>query len=104
MKIPLETAFYMLFLIVTDKKGCPSTHLARQTGLQQKTCWLFRRKVMAAMESDHQHLLEGEVDLVEIELNPSCAYADEILRRLEVSGGCSSILCTTDFLTNGYFL
>jgi len=36
--------------------------------------------------------------------NPSCAYADEILRRLEVSGGCSSILCTTDFLTNGYFL
>ncbi|HRN34502.1 MAG TPA: hypothetical protein PLC76_02445 [Saprospiraceae bacterium] len=69
MKIPLETAFYMLFLIVTDKKGCPSTHLARQTGLQQKTCWLFRRKVMAAMESDHQHLLEGEVDLVEIELN-----------------------------------
>jgi len=38
------------------------------------------------------------------QVNPSCAYADEILRRLEVSGGCSSILCTTDFLTNGYFL
>ncbi len=41
MKIPLDQAFYMLYLIVIDKKGCPSTQLARQTGLQLKTCLLF---------------------------------------------------------------
>lgn len=69
MKIPLEIAFYMVFLIVTDKKGCPSTHLARLTGLQQKSCWLFRRKVMAAMECENQLSLEGDVDIIEVELD-----------------------------------
>ena len=64
MKIPLETAFYMLYLIVIDKKGCPSTQLARITGLKQKTCLLFRRKVMKAMESNDIHPLEGDVDIV----------------------------------------
>lgn len=65
MKIPLDKALYMLYLIVTDKKGCPSTQLARQTGLQQKTCWLFHRKAMAAMASNNIHPLEGDVDVVE---------------------------------------
>ena len=64
MKIPLDQAFYMLYLIVIDKKGCPSTQLARQTGLQLKTCLLFRRKVMMAMTSNDIHPLEGEVDVV----------------------------------------
>ena len=66
MKIPLDKAFYMLYLIVTDKKGSPSTQLARQTGLTQKTCLMFHRKVMAAMASTDRHPLEGNVDVVEV--------------------------------------
>ncbi len=64
MKVPLDKALFMLYLIVTDKKGCPSTQLARQTGLQQKTCWLFHQKAMAAMASNNIHPLEGDVDIV----------------------------------------
>ncbi|MCO6461597.1 MAG: transposase [Saprospiraceae bacterium] len=63
-KIPIHLAFYMTYLIVTDKKGCASTLLAERTGLQQKTCWLFRMKVFKAMESTDRHSLEGEVDIL----------------------------------------
>ena len=66
MKIPMNTAFYMLYLIVIDKKGCSSTQLARQTGLTQKTCLYFHRKVMEAMASTDRHPLEGDVDVVEV--------------------------------------
>jgi|GEM_PF-339502 len=63
IKIPLEKAFLMAYMIATDKKGAPSTDLARKTGFQQKTCWLFRMKVLQAMESSNRHPLEGYVDV-----------------------------------------
>jgi hypothetical protein len=41
------------------------TELSRKLGLRQKTCWYFKRKVMKAMESSDQYLLEGNVDVDE---------------------------------------
>jgi len=76
MKIPLNLSFYMMYLIVIDKKGCSSTNLARQTGLQQKTCWLFKVKVMQAMESTDRHPLEGDVDISHIIIEKNLIQED----------------------------
>ena len=40
-----------------------STELCRKTGVFQKTAWLFRMKVLQAMESSDRHPLEGLVDV-----------------------------------------
>ena len=51
VKFPILKAFYIVYYVSTNKKGISSTELSRKLGLRQKTCWLFKRKVMKAMES-----------------------------------------------------
>lgn len=65
LKFPLRKAFYIAFLVVTGKKGISTYELERKLSLRQKTCWLFKRKVMEAMKSSHEHLLEGKVEVDE---------------------------------------
>ena len=66
VKFPLKKAFLIVYLISTNKKGISSTELSRKTGLLQKTAWLFRMKVLQAMESTDRHPLEGHVVLKKI--------------------------------------
>ena len=42
-----------------------TTELSRKLGLRQKTCWLFKRKVMVAMRSRGKYLMRGEVEVDE---------------------------------------
>lgn len=56
VRFPLIKAFYMVYFISTNKKGITSTGLSRKLGLKQKACWLFKRKVMKAMESSGNFL------------------------------------------------
>ena len=65
VKFPLLKAFYAVYFISTNKKGVSSTELSRKLGLKQKVCWLFKRKVMKAMESSGNFLLEGVVEVDE---------------------------------------
>lgn len=65
IKFPLLKAFYMVYFISTNKKGITSTELARKLDLKQKVCWLFKRKVMKAMESSGNFPLEGIVEVDE---------------------------------------
>jgi transposase-like protein len=65
VKFPLLKAFYIVYFISTNKKGITSTELARKLDLKQKVCWLFKRKVMKAMESSGNFLLEGVVEVDE---------------------------------------
>lgn len=65
LKFPLQKAFYIVFLMVTGKKGISSHELSRRLGLRQKTCWLFKRKVMEAMKSSGKFPLEGTVEVDE---------------------------------------
>jgi len=51
--------------VSTDKKGIASTELSRKLELRQKTCWLFKQKVMKAMESSQAFLMVGKVDVDE---------------------------------------
>lgn len=61
----MQKAFYIAFLVVTGKKGISTYELSRKLGLQQKTCWLFRRKVMEAMKSSGKYPLTGQVEMDE---------------------------------------
>lgn len=65
IKFPLPSAFAMVHLLTTTKKGMSSCELARQFGVHQETAWFFKRKVQLAMKAceEGQQLVENvEVD------------------------------------------
>lgn len=65
VKFSLLKAFYIVYYVSTNKKGIASTELSRKLGLRQKTCWLFKQKVMQAMKSSNKHPLKGNVEVDE---------------------------------------
>ena len=65
IKFPILKAFYMIYFISTNKKGITSTELSRKLDLTQKVCWLFKRKVMVAMDSSGNFPLSGLVEVDE---------------------------------------
>lgn len=52
----------IVFLVSTGKKGISSRELSRKLNLRQKTCYDFKRKIMAAMQSSRHIKLKGKVD------------------------------------------
>ena len=58
-------AFWIIYYVSTTKNGISSMELSRKLNLRQKTCWLFKRKVMAAMKSSQNHPMDGEVEVDE---------------------------------------
>lgn len=56
VKFDIVKAFYIVYFVRTNKKGITSTELSRKLELRQKTCWLFKRKAMKAMESSGNFL------------------------------------------------
>lgn len=50
IKFSLKKAFYIAYFTATNKKGISSAELSRKLGLRQKTCWLFRHKILTAMK------------------------------------------------------
>lgn len=65
VKFPLLKAFWIVYYVSTSKKGISSTELSRKLQLRQKTCWLFKQKVMQAMKSSGKHPLQGQVEVDE---------------------------------------
>lgn len=65
LKFPIHKAFHICFRIATKKKGMSTVELSKEFELQQKTCWLFKRKIQQAMESSEQYPLTGQVEVDE---------------------------------------
>jgi hypothetical protein len=65
VKFPLLKAFYIVYYVSTNKKGISSTELSRKLGLRQKTCWLFKQKVMHAMKSSGNNKIQGKAEVDE---------------------------------------
>lgn len=65
VKFSLLKAFYIVYYVSTNKKGISSTELSRKLGLRQKTCWLFKQKVMRSMRSSQNHKMTGQVEVDE---------------------------------------
>lgn len=64
-KFPILKAFYIVYYVSTSKNGISSCELSRKLELRQKTCWLFKQKVMKAMESSGNYPLLGKVEVDE---------------------------------------
>jgi len=62
MKMPILKAFHMVFRLTAKKKGMSTIELGTEVGVQQKTAWLFKRKVQAVMKQDNNDKLDGDVD------------------------------------------
>lgn len=65
VKFSVQKAFYIVFMVATCKKGISTYELGRKLELRQKTCWLFKRKVMEAMKSSQKSPLNGNVEVDE---------------------------------------
>lgn len=65
IKMPILKAFHMVFRLTDKKKGMSTMELGSEVGVQQKTAWLFKRKVQVAMKQDHTDKLKGNVDVDE---------------------------------------
>jgi len=65
VKFSLVKAFRIVHLVSTTKTGIASTTLSRLLGLRQKTCHLFKLKVMQAMRHQEglDRCLEGLVEV-----------------------------------------
>lgn len=65
LKFPILKAFHILFRLSVSKKGMSTIELGREYALQQKTCWLFKRKAQEAMKSNGASMLEGIIQIDE---------------------------------------
>lgn len=63
IKFPILKALYIVYDVSTSKNGISSCELSRKLELRQKTCWLFKKKVMEAMESGHNFPMIGKVEV-----------------------------------------
>lgn len=66
IKMPIIKAFYMVFRIAAKKKGMSTVELGSEVGVEQKTAWLFKRKVQLVMKEKGTDKLQGEVDIDEM--------------------------------------
>lgn len=64
-KFSILKAFYIVYYVSTNKKGITSTELSRKLELRQKTCWLFKQKVMNGMKSSNTIFMKGKVEVDE---------------------------------------
>lgn len=62
MKMPILKAFHMVFRLTAKKKGMSTTELGAEVSVQQKTAWLFKRKIQVVMKQDKNKKLKGNVD------------------------------------------
>ena len=62
--IKLRKWFAASWLMVSHRKGIPSTQLARELGVTQKTAWFMLSRLRAVMETidDHGGPMDGEVE------------------------------------------
>ena len=65
VKIPMLKAFHMVFRITSKKKGMSTIELGTEVGVQQKTAWLFKKKVQAVMNRDKSDKLNCDVHIDE---------------------------------------
>lgn len=61
MKMPVLKAFHMVFRLSAKKKGMSTAELGGEVGVQQKTAWLFKRKVQLVMKQNNNDKLKGNV-------------------------------------------
>lgn len=65
LRMPILKAFHMIFRLSAKKKGMSTVELGNEVGVQQKTAWLFKRKVQSVLDYDKNDKLKGDVEVDE---------------------------------------
>lgn len=67
IKFPLLKAFGIAFLVSVRKKGMSTLELSRTFAINQKTAWLFKRKIQEAVKSSFVKEKKGASEIFNIE-------------------------------------
>lgn len=67
IKFPLLKAFGIAFLVSVRKKGMSTLELSRTFAINQKTAWLFKRKIQEAVKSSFAKEKRGSFEVFNIE-------------------------------------
>lgn len=59
-RIPINKAFYMIFLVYTTKGKISSHKLSEMLDIRQSTCWSYQHKVKAVMEERKKELKQAD--------------------------------------------
>jgi hypothetical protein len=54
-RIPINKAFYLLYLMYTTKGSISSYHLSEKIGIRQSTCWQYAIRIKKVMEERKKH-------------------------------------------------
>lgn len=65
LKFSIQTAFELIFLLSSEKKGQSSLSLSEELGISYECCLNFRRKVQQAMQAKEEPLLRTRVEVDE---------------------------------------
>lgn len=64
-KVPLHKWLMAIYLMTTSRKGIPSTQLARQLGVTQKTSWFLAHRIRQAWFDNDRDKMDGQVQIDE---------------------------------------
>jgi hypothetical protein len=66
MKMPVLKSFHLIFRLTAKTKRMSTIELGNEVNVQQKTAWLFKRKMQSVMKEDGKDKLKGNVDVDEM--------------------------------------
>jgi hypothetical protein len=66
VKMPILKEFAIIFWLTAKKKGMSTVELGNEVNVQQKTAWLFKRKMQSVMKEHGKDKLQGNVDVDEM--------------------------------------
>lgn len=64
-KVPLNKWLYVMYLVVTARKGVSSLQLSKEIGVTQKTSWFMLQRIREALGQDGGDKLSGIVEVDE---------------------------------------
>lgn len=63
-RIPINKAFYIVYLVFTTKGNISSYQIAEKTGMRQGTCWAYAVRIRQLMEQTKRHKKSTWADLI----------------------------------------
>lgn len=64
-RLPLQKWLLAIFMMTSARKGIPSTQMARELGVTQKSAWFLAQRIRETWLKDHDNHLDGQVQVDE---------------------------------------
>lgn len=64
-RLPLQKWLLAIFMMTSARKGIPSTQMARELGVTQKSAWFLAQRIRETWLKDHDNRMDGQVQVDE---------------------------------------